>query len=97
MLLTGSGHVLSGQLPALFQAVAYHQPTVSPSVFSAFVYRKLLAPPPFSGALLEFLPSLLCASFQFIFYSGFLFFLIGGESVQGTMQIYPRGGWGNNT
>jgi hypothetical protein len=38
MLLTVSGDELFGTLPALFQAVAYHLPPVSPSAFSAFVY-----------------------------------------------------------
>jgi hypothetical protein len=35
---------------------------------------QLLAPPPFSCALSEFVPPLLCASFQFVvYYSGFFF------------------------
>jgi hypothetical protein len=38
MLLTGSGDELCGPLPTLFQAAAYHLPTVSPSAFPAFVY-----------------------------------------------------------
>jgi hypothetical protein len=38
MLLTGSEVDLCGPLLALFQAVAYHPPTVGTSAFSAFVY-----------------------------------------------------------
>jgi hypothetical protein len=50
MLLTGSGDELCGLLPALFQAVAYHLPTVSPFAFPALFTEslhgdQLLAPP----------------------------------------------------
>jgi hypothetical protein len=38
MLLTGSGDELCGSLSALFQAAAYHLPTISPSAFPVFVY-----------------------------------------------------------
>jgi hypothetical protein len=53
-----AGDELCGLLPALFQAVAYHLPAVSPSAFPAFFLLKvnvedqLLASPPFSGVLL---------------------------------------------
>jgi hypothetical protein len=42
MLLTGSGDELCGLLSALFQAVAYHPPSVSQSAFPAFVYCNFL-------------------------------------------------------
>jgi hypothetical protein len=41
MLLTGSGDEFCGLLSALFQAAAYHWPTVGPSAFLVFVYWKL--------------------------------------------------------
>jgi hypothetical protein len=56
---------------------------------------QLLVPPPFSGALPALLSPVLCASFQFIIYSGFFFFLQGGQSAQGAMLVYPGGAWGN--
>jgi hypothetical protein len=40
--------------------------------------------PPFSNVFSEFLPLLLCASFQFIVYCSIFFFLAGGVSL-------PRG------
>jgi hypothetical protein len=64
MLLTGSGDHLCGLLLVLFQAVAYHLPTVNPSAFLAFVYWKFMwrsvpCLPHFSGAHLA-TPSLCC-------------------------------------
>jgi hypothetical protein len=38
MLLSGSVDELCGVIPALFLAAAYHQPTVGPPAFPAFVY-----------------------------------------------------------
>jgi hypothetical protein len=38
MLLSGSRDELSGLLSALFQAAAYHAPTIGPSAFPVFVY-----------------------------------------------------------
>jgi hypothetical protein len=55
----------------------------------------LLAPPPFSIVLSAFLPPLLCASFQFLVYCSGFFFAGAGQSVEGAMLVYPRGGWGN--
>jgi hypothetical protein len=74
VLLTGSGDEFCGPLPTLFQAVAYHLPTVSPSSFPAFVYwssqgDQFLAPPLCSVVLSATLPPLLCVSFQFLIYS----------------------------
>jgi hypothetical protein len=82
-LLTGSGDDLCGLLPAVFQTAAYHLPTVGLSAFLAicllivFVEISSLLPP-FPGALSEFLPHLLCASFQLLIYcSGFFFYRRG--------------------
>jgi hypothetical protein len=70
-----------GLLPALFQAVVYHLPAVSSSAFPAFVYLRFAQRLASCSSLLwhafSFLPPLLCASFQFIIYSVFLFFAGG--------------------
>jgi hypothetical protein len=103
VLLTGSGDKLCGQLPALFQAVAYHQHAIGPSVFPAFVYWKFpWRSAPCSSPLLwcafSIPPPLLWVSFQFLVYcSVFVLFCFvgGGQSAQGHILIYPRGGWGN--
>jgi hypothetical protein len=58
---------------------------------------QLLALPPFSGVLSAILPPLLCASFQFIVYFSGFFCVWGGQSAQGSMLVYPRGGWGSTT
>jgi hypothetical protein len=42
MLLTDSWDEFCGFLSALFQAAAYHPPTVGPSIFPTFVYWRLL-------------------------------------------------------
>jgi hypothetical protein len=42
MLLTVSGYELCGPLSVLFQAAAYHPPTVSHSAFPVFVYWKFM-------------------------------------------------------
>jgi hypothetical protein len=88
-------------LHALFQAAAYHLPTVSPSAFPTFVYWKFTwvsAPCP---SLLLWCtystpPPLLLVSFQFFVYcSGFIFFIWGGQSAQEAVMVYPKGSWGN--
>jgi hypothetical protein len=63
---------------------------------------QFLAPSPFSGVLRE--PCSLCCVFfissLFIIQLGILFLFSGcggGQSVQGTMLFYPRGGCGNTT
>jgi hypothetical protein len=57
---------------------------------------QLLASPPFSCVLSEFLPLLLCASFQLIVYCSGFFFCWGGVSLPRVgMLVYPRGGWGS--
>jgi hypothetical protein len=101
-LLTGSGDELCRPLPALFQAAAYHPSTVGPSVLPAFVYWKFeWRSAPCSSPVLRHtystLTLLLCVSFQFLFYSVFWisFWRAEGQSVQGAMLVYPRGGWGN--
>jgi hypothetical protein len=100
MSLTGSGDAFCGPTPALFQAAAYHPPTVGllafPAVCLLKVYMEIsslfLPPSPVC-----FQP-LLCASFQFIAYSVFFFFTGGWyQSSQGAMLVYPRGGSGNIT
>jgi hypothetical protein len=97
MLLTGSGDEFCGMLSALFQAVAYHLPFVSPSAFPAFVYWKFTQR---SAPCLS--PLLWCAQstllplqhipFQFFIYHSVFFFRAGGQSVQGAILVYPRGG-----
>jgi hypothetical protein len=101
MLLTGSGDEFCGPLPALLQAVTYHLPAVSPSAFLAVYWsshgNQLLALPPFFSALSEFLTPLLCFQFFVIQFCG----VVGGvcrgvgQSAQGAMLVYLRGGWGN--
>jgi hypothetical protein len=56
MLLTGSGNELCGQLPALFQAAAYHPPAVTLLPFQLLLTEslhgdQLLASPPFSSVI----------------------------------------------
>jgi hypothetical protein len=82
-LLSGSGDVLCGPLPALFQAMAYHPPAFGLPAFPDFVYWKVYVeisslPSPLSGALSAFSPPLLHVSFQFIVYSVFFFFFCRG-------------------
>jgi hypothetical protein len=79
MLLTGSGNELCGLLSALFQAVAYHPPAVSPSAFPVLVYWRLpcrSAPyfSPFCGALTA--PYSLCFIFL-VYYSVLGLFFVG--------------------
>jgi hypothetical protein len=90
MLLTGSGGELCGPWPALFQAVAYHWPAVSSSVFPAFVYWKFMqrsAPCPFLllWCVYSTPPLLLYVSFQFLTYCLVFSFLFAGQGV-----ILPR-------
>jgi hypothetical protein len=98
MLLTGSGDELCGPLSALFQAAAYHPPTVSPSAFPVFVYWKF----PWSSApcfspLLWYAQStllpLLQVPFQLvIYYSDFFLFCMAGVSLpRGLCWFIP--GW----
>jgi hypothetical protein len=82
MLLTGSGDELCGPLPALFQAVAYHPPTISPSAFLAIVYWKFSwksspCPSPLLRCTFGNFVPLLCASFQFLVYCSVFFFFRG--------------------
>jgi hypothetical protein len=99
MLHTGSGDELCGLLLALFQEVAYHQPTVNPSAFPAFVYSKFKWR---SAACFSYflwcafgnsIP-LLCVSFQFVAYCLVFFLVGGGQFDQGSMLVYLMGGWG---
>jgi hypothetical protein len=74
VLLTGSLDELCGLLPALFQAVVITHLLWGLLPFQLLFTEsswgdQLFASLPFSGALTEFLPPLLCASFQFVFYS----------------------------
>jgi hypothetical protein len=51
---------------------------------------ELLVPPPFSGALRSPCPSAMC-SFSVLCLLFTFFLQGGGQSVQGTMVVYPRG------
>jgi hypothetical protein len=94
MLLTGSGAELCGLLPALFQAVAYHLPAVSPLPFqSLFTERshgdQLLALPPLSGALTA--PCPLCCLFLFssLFIVQMFFVVLGSVCPGGPRWFIP--------
>jgi hypothetical protein len=85
MLLTVSGDEFCGPVSALFQAVAYHLPTVSPSAFLVFVTESscgdhLLASPPFSGVLTASTPSAVCS-----FSVSCLLFSFVGEGGRGSV------------
>jgi hypothetical protein len=86
MLLTGSGDKVCGPLPALFQAVAYHLPAVSPSVFPAFVYwkftwRSASCLSPLIQCFFSNSAPLLCVSFQFLVYCSVCFLWEGWVSL----------------
>jgi hypothetical protein len=98
MLLTGSGDELCGLLSALFQAVAYHLPTVGPSPFPVSlcllkVWAEIssLTPPPhaFFGALTA--PHPLCCIFSApcLFFRFCSFCGAEGQSVQGLCWFIP--------
>jgi hypothetical protein len=100
MLLTGSGDDPCGPLSALFQAVAYHHPTVGLSAFPVFVYSKFAwrsAPFPFPllWCAQSTMPPLLCVLFSSSFIIQFFCVWGGCQSVQGAMLVYPRGRCGN--
>jgi hypothetical protein len=104
VLLTGSGDYFCGPLPTLLQAVTYPPPAVGLSAFPVICLLIVQTeigsvPPSLSSVLSEFLPPLLCARFQFVVYcSIFLsFFFWGGQSPQGDMLVFPRGGRKNIT
>jgi hypothetical protein len=98
MLLTGSGDELCEPLSVLFQAPAYHPPTVSLSAIPDFVYWKFtwrLAPCPHLVQFAQSTPfPLLHVPLQFlVYYPVFLFFVFlqgRGLSVQGVMLFYSR-------
>jgi hypothetical protein len=96
VLLTGSGDELCGPLPALFQTVAYHPPTVSPPAFPALVYWKFMqisAPCPlsFSGVLSASCPLCCVLVFSSLLIVLFFFFAGGSQSAQGAMLVYTTG------
>jgi hypothetical protein len=101
VLLTGSGEELCGPLPALPQAVAYHPPTVGlpafPTICLLIVHREIssLLLPPSLVHLQHFCPLCCVLVFTSLFIVQFFFCEGGGQSAQGAMLIYPRGGWGN--
>jgi hypothetical protein len=104
MLLTSSGDELCGLLFALFQAAAYHLPTVSPSAFPVFVYWKFAwrSAPCLSPRLQcaqSTPPPLLRVAFQLLVYCSVVFFFLqdGGQSFQGAMLVYASGSCGNTT
>jgi hypothetical protein len=76
--------------------VAYDTPALSPPAFPAFVYLKFVqgsvpCPPP---PLVHFQSScpFCCVLIFYLF-----IFLVGSQSAQGAMLVYPRGGWVNTT
>jgi hypothetical protein len=83
--------------------VDYHLPTVSPSAFLVFVYWKFTWRSALChSSLLRYAqntsPPLLCVPFQSLVSSSFFFFFFlqgEGQSVQGTMLVYPRGDCGS--
>jgi hypothetical protein len=102
LLLTGSGDELCGLLPALFQAVAYHLPVVGLLPFQHLFTENscrdlLLALLAFSSALTAPRPLRCVLVFSSLFILLFCFVLQGrgGQSAQGAMLVYPRGGWGD--
>jgi hypothetical protein len=107
MLLTGSGDEFCGLLSALFQALAYHPPTVGPSAFLVFVYSKFAqrsAPChcPLLWCAQSTPPSLLCVLFSSLFiiqfFSFVLFCFAGWRSLYpGAMLVYPRDSCGSTT
>jgi hypothetical protein len=78
---------------SLLSALLPFQPLFSESLQG----DQLLAPPPFSGALT--IPHPLCCVLVFssLFIVVLFCFVYGaeGQSAQGAMLVYPRGGWGN--
>jgi hypothetical protein len=57
---------------------------------------QLLAPVPFSGALIASRPLCCVLVFSSLFIQFLVFFFrAGGQSAQGSMLVYPRGGWWN--
>jgi hypothetical protein len=83
MLLTSSGDELCGPLSALFQAVAYHLPTVSPlsfqSLYCKFTQRSATCSSPFSSVLRAPCMFLFSSLFiiQFFFFFFFFFCWVG--------------------
>jgi hypothetical protein len=96
LLFTGSGDEICGLPPVLFQAVAYHLSTASPSSFSAFVYwkflqRSVLALSPFSSVLIA--PHSLCCELVFssLFIQVFFFFQGRGSVCPGCYAGLSQG------
>jgi hypothetical protein len=94
MLFTGSGDELCGLLSALFQAAAYHLPTVGLLLFQSLFTEnlcgdQLLAPSPFSGCPKHPATTTVCP-FQFLIYYSVLFLCVGlGSVCPGAMLVYP--------
>jgi hypothetical protein len=81
MLLTGSGDEFCGLLSALFQAIAYHPPSVGPSAFPVFVFWKFMwrSAPCFSPLLWCAQSTLPCLLFSFVFWGALEVSLSRGE------------------
>jgi hypothetical protein len=103
--MVGTGDEVCEPLSALFQAVANHPPIVSCLLLQALFTEssrsvRLLAPPPFSGALSAPCP-LCCMSFSvpcLLFRFFVCLFLVGRGSVYpGAMLIHPKHIPGNTT
>jgi hypothetical protein len=101
MLFTVTGDELCGPLSALFQGSSLSPALYQPFYLSTFC---LLNVPMEISSLLSLLlwcacstpPLLLHVLFQFLFYYSFCFLQDGGgQSVQGAMLVFPRGGCGS--
>jgi hypothetical protein len=101
MLLTGSGdEFLDCYLPCFKQRLITGRLLAFLPFQHLFtdslVGDQLLALFPFSGTLTA--PRLLCCVLVFSsFLLVFFFCRVGGQSAQGAIIVYPRGGWGNTT
>jgi hypothetical protein len=96
VFLSGSEDELCGQLLALLQAVAYHL-LAFPAIHLLIVHAEISSLP-LSPSLMHLQCShhFCCVLvFSSLFIVHFFFFLQEGQSTQGAMLVYPRGGWGN--
>jgi hypothetical protein len=102
MLLTGSGEEFYGPLHTLFQAAAYHPPTVGtpaiPAICLLKVWVEIRSSP---SSLLQCAfrvptPSAVCwFSVHCLIFSFFFKFFYRGSVCSGGYACYPRDGWGN--
>jgi hypothetical protein len=85
MLLAASGDAFCRELPALFQAAAYHRLTFNPSsflhLFTESSHEISSLPYPLLQYTYSTLTPRLCVSIQFLIYCSVFFLLWGGKSV----------------